>query len=47
MNRFTASIAIGLAVLSGVTQAEDWPNWRGPDGRRISREVDLPTELGP
>ena len=46
MNRFTASIAIGLAVLSGVMQAEDWPNWRGPDGRRISREVDLPTEWG-
>ena len=30
-------------VASGVAQAEDWPHWRGPDGRRISNERGLPT----
>ena len=35
-----------LGCLSGVAHAEDWPQWRGPDGRRISSERDLPTVWG-
>ncbi len=36
-------LAIGLVALGAVVHAEDWPHWRGPDGRRISSERDLPT----
>ena len=43
MNRFAGSVACGLIVLGGTVLAEDWPHWRGPDGRRISTELGLPT----
>ncbi|MBM42503.1 MAG: hypothetical protein CL483_11335 [Acidobacteria bacterium] len=39
---------VGLAFLAATAlctvnvQAEDWPQWRGPDGRRISTEQNLP-----
>ena len=34
---------VGLVALTNVLHAEDWPHWRGPDGRRISAERSLPT----
>ena len=43
MNKLAGSLVIGLVTLSGVAHAEDWPSWRGPDGRRVSRERGLPT----
>jgi outer membrane protein assembly factor BamB len=43
MNRLTTCVAIGLVACAGVAEAQDWPQWRGPDGRRISHETDLPT----
>ena len=43
MRTMAGALAIGLVVLGGAVHAEDWPHWRGPDGRRISSERDLPT----
>ena len=43
MNRLTTCVAIGLVACAGVAEAQDWPQWRGPDGRRIAHETDLPT----
>ncbi len=43
MNRFAGSIVMGLVALGSAAHAEDWPHWRGPDGRRISSEGGLPT----
>ena len=42
MNRLACLLLVGL-VASAVAYAEDWPHWRGPDGRRISNERGLPT----
>ena len=42
MNRLACLLLVGL-VASAVAHAEDWPHWRGPDGRRISNERGLPT----
>ena len=42
MNKL-AGLVIGLVALTGVAHAEDWPSWRGPDGRRVSSERGLPT----
>ena len=42
MNRLAGLLLFGL-VTSGVAHAEDWPHWRGPDGRRISNDHGLPT----
>jgi len=41
---------LGLCLVlfwNAVLGAEDWPHWRGPDGRRIVHEGALPTEWGP
>ncbi len=43
MKKVPTVVAIGLVVASGVVRAQDWPQWRGPDGRRISSEQGLPT----
>ncbi len=43
MNKLAGSLVIGLVALGGAAHAEDWPHWRGPDGRRISSERGLPT----
>ncbi len=44
MIRIAGCLLLLLIVAAGVpAHAEDWPHWRGPDGRRISRERDLPT----
>ena len=46
--RRTASITFALAVaLTGVAAAENWPQWRGPQGQGISSETQLPAEWGP
>ena len=38
-----SSFAIGVAILaSAAARAENWPQWRGPDGNSQSRETDLP-----
>ena len=42
MRTLTGSLVIGLAVLGAGVRAQDWPHWRGPDGRRISAERNLP-----
>lgn len=28
-------------------QADDWPQWRGPDGLSVAKTADLPTDLSP
>ena len=43
MNKLAGSLVIGLVALTGAAHAEDWPSWRGPDGRRVSSERGLPT----
>jgi hypothetical protein len=43
MSKLVGCLAIGLIALGGNVRAEDWPHWRGPDGRRISTERGLPT----
>jgi outer membrane protein assembly factor BamB len=46
--RRTASITFALAVaLTVVAAAENWPQWRGPQGQGISSETQLPAEWGP
>ena len=41
--RLTLALTLLLGMLAGGVAAEDWPQWRGPDGRRISTEQGLPT----
>jgi outer membrane protein assembly factor BamB len=36
-----------LLTFGAVARAENWPQWRGPTGDCISRETNLPAELGP
>ena len=43
MRKCAGLLAIGLVVFGGAAHAEDWPQWRGPDGRRISSDRGLPT----
>lgn len=46
--RRTASITFALAsALTAVAAAENWPQWRGPQGQGISSETQLPAEWGP
>ena len=46
--RRTASITFALALaLTAVAAAENWPQWRGPQGQGISSETQLPAEWGP
>lgn len=44
MIRGTVLVVIGLALATPALHGEDWPHWRGPDGRRISEGPALPTE---
>ena len=43
------ALAAGAAALAGsvVLNAENWPQWRGPNSQGISSETALPTEWGP
>ena len=43
--RATVLTALGVALslsLCGVSSAENWPRFRGPNGQGISSETDLP-----
>ena len=40
------TFALPLALTAGVA-ADNWPQWRGPQGQGISTETQLPTEWGP
>jgi len=40
------TLSLSLA-LSAAVAAENWPQWRGPQGQGISNEKDLPTEWAP
>lgn len=40
------TFALCLALTAGIA-AENWPQWRGPQGRGISSETSLPTEWAP
>ena len=41
-------VALGiLALLSLASPAQDWPQFRGPNGRGIGNAKSLPTEIGP
>ena len=40
------TFALSLALTAGLA-ADNWPQWRGPDGQGISTEKDLPTEWAP
>jgi len=39
---FVAVAGLLLVAGAGRTCAENWPQWRGPDGNGVSRETDLP-----
>jgi outer membrane protein assembly factor BamB len=41
------SLTITLSVLWSPGLADNWPQWRGPDGNGYSRERGLPTEWSP
>jgi outer membrane protein assembly factor BamB len=52
MNRANPARGISLAVLASIlavasTQAENWPQWRGPTNDGVSRETNLPAEWSP
>lgn len=38
------AIALCLLIVANVTLAEDWPQWRGPDGQGHATATDLPLE---
>ena len=40
--RLVLSLALLLAASASRTQAENWPNWRGPQNNGLSRETNLP-----
>jgi hypothetical protein len=42
--RTLTTICLGISSLSGVANADDWPTWRGPDGRGVAKESALPSE---
>ena len=41
MRIFSVGVLLGVLVVVGL-RAEDWPQWRGPDGTGITSERDLP-----
>ena len=51
--RKKASLSIALImacmslIIAGQSFAQDWPGWRGPDGKGFSEEKKLPAEWGP
>ena len=40
------ALLLGL-LLSGSAHAEDWPQFRGPDGRGVATDVTMPADFGP
>src|SRR5688572_15743994 len=44
----SASLTFALALAATATPgAENWPQWRGPNGQGVSNEKQLPAEWGP
>lgn len=41
-----ALLALCLLALSPAARADNWPQWRGPNGDGISKETNLPTKWG-
>ncbi|HTU18172.1 MAG TPA: PQQ-binding-like beta-propeller repeat protein [Gemmataceae bacterium] len=39
-------LGTGLFLAGSLTQAEDWPGWRGPTGQGISKQKGLPIQWG-
>ena len=40
-------LIVSLLLLAMPLAADDWPQWRGPEGIGVSREQGLPTRWGP
>src|SRR5215813_13952157 len=40
-------VTLFLLLGTAPAVAENWPQWRGPNGNNISSETKLPTEFGP
>ena len=36
--------SLAMVFLASLANADNWPQWRGPDGNGISQEIDLPAE---
>jgi len=45
--RRMAALCAAILCCSAAPNAENWPQWRGPGGQGVSREVNVPTEWGP
>lgn len=43
--RFEFALCVLLAVVPGVSHAEDWPAWRGPDANAVAPPGHYPTQL--
>jgi len=39
--------AVGIALSASLTQAQEWPRFRGPNGSGVAAESELPTSFGP
>jgi outer membrane protein assembly factor BamB len=44
---FVSSVLTLALAATGSVAADNWPQWRGPNGQGISTEKQLPTEWGP
>jgi len=42
MRRLRSAVVVVLLLAGGSLRAENWPQWRGPEGNGISRETGLP-----
>src|SRR5687767_10493703 len=47
MHRIAALSLSAIVAVTAAVSAENWPQWRGPNGQGISSETQLPTEWGP
>ena len=45
MRRLVFVVICASSLLAVVLRADNWPQWRGPDGDGTSRETDLPIDL--
>lgn len=47
MHRRTTALTVFLTFVVAPVGADDWPQWRGPEGTGVSREEGLPVRWGP
>ena len=45
--RKLALLGIVLGGLAGMSRAENWPQWRGPDGNGVAKAGDYPVKFSP